>query len=38
MRHFNEYKHVLINENVHKTVDQIKKIIEYNQLIYETNL
>ena len=33
MRHFSEYKYVLINENVQKTVDDIKKIIEYRQLI-----
>ena len=33
MSHYNEYKYVLINEKVHKTVNQIKKIIEYNQLI-----
>ena len=33
MSHYNEYKYVLINENIHKTVNQIKKIIEYNQLI-----
>ena len=29
MKHFNEYKYVLINENVHKTVNDIKKLIEY---------
>ena len=33
MSHYNEYKYVLINEKVHKTVNEIKKIIEYNQLI-----
>ena len=33
MRHYSEYKYVLINENVQKTVDDIKKIIEYRQLI-----
>ena len=33
MKHYNEYKYVLINENVQKTVNEIKKIIEYNQLI-----
>ena len=33
MSHFSEYKYVLINENVQKTVDDIKKIIEYRQLI-----
>jgi len=34
MKHFNEYKYVLINENIKKTVNEIKKIIEYNQLIF----
>ena len=29
MKHYNEYKYVLINENVQKTVNEIKKIIEY---------
>tara|TARA_X000000950_G_scaffold53971_1_gene64394 strand:- start:1064 stop:1696 length:633 start_codon:yes stop_codon:yes gene_type:complete len=33
MRHYNEYKYVLINEKVHKTVNEVKKIIEYHQLI-----
>ena len=33
MKHFNEYKYVLINEKVQKTVNEIKKIIEYHQLI-----
>ena len=33
MKHYNEYKYVLINENVHKTVNELKKIIEYHQLI-----
>ena len=33
MKHYNEYKYVLINDNVQKTVNQIKKIIEYHQLI-----
>ena len=33
MKHFKEYKYVLINENIYRTVDQIKKIIEYNSLI-----
>ena len=34
MKHYNEYKYVLINEKVHKTVNEIKKIIEYHQLIF----
>jgi len=33
MKHYSEYKYVLINEKVHKTVNEIKKIIEYHQLI-----
>ena len=33
MNHFDEYKYVLINKNVQKTVDHIKKIIEYNELL-----
>ncbi len=33
MRHYSEYKYVLINEKVHKTVNEVKKIIEYHQLI-----
>ena len=33
MRHYSEYQYVLINEKVHKTVNEIKKIIEYHQLI-----
>tara|TARA_B100000963_G_C22483418_1_gene605758 strand:+ start:157 stop:789 length:633 start_codon:yes stop_codon:yes gene_type:complete len=37
MKHYNEYKYVLINENVKKTVDDIKKIIDYNKLIENQN-
>ena len=33
MKHYGEYKYVLINEKVHKTVNEVKKIIEYHQLI-----
>ena len=33
MKHYNEYKYVLINDNVQKTVNDIKKIIEYNDLM-----
>ena len=33
MKHYNEYKYVLINENVQKTVNEIKKIIQYNELV-----
>ena len=37
MSHYKEYKYVLINENVHKTVEDIRKIIEYNELIENRN-
>ena len=33
MKHYKEYKYVLINDNVIKTVNSIKKIIEYNDLL-----
>ena len=33
MKHYHEYQYVLINEKIHKTVNEIKKIIEYHQLI-----
>jgi len=33
MKHYDEYKYVLINENVKNTVNEIKKIIEFNELI-----
>ena len=33
MRHYNEYRYVLINEKIQNTVNDIKKIIEYNELI-----
>mgnify|MGYP001185592256 CR=1 FL=1 len=38
MKHYKEYRYVLINENVHNTVNDIKKIIEYNQLIRNQNI
>ena len=37
MKHYNEYKYVLINENVQKTVNDIKKIIKYHELISSQN-
>ncbi|MDC3207092.1 guanylate kinase [Pelagibacteraceae bacterium] len=37
MKHYKEYKYVLINENIQKTVDDIKKIIEYNILMENRN-
>ena len=33
MKHYKEYRYVLINDNVKKTVNDIRKIIEYNYLI-----
>ena len=36
MKHYKEYKYVLINDKVHKTVDEIKNIIE-NNIILEKN-
>ena len=33
MKHYNEYKYVLINENVQSTVSDIIKIIEFNLFI-----
>ena len=38
MKHYREYKYVLINENVHETVNLIKKILEYNYLINYNDL
>ncbi len=38
MKHYNEYKYVLINENVQKTVNDIKKIIKYHELISSQNI
>jgi len=37
MKHYKEYKYVLINDNVKKTVQDIIKIIEYNNLINKNN-
>ena len=34
MKHYKEYKFVLINENVYKTVNEIRNIIQYNELIF----
>ena len=33
MKHYKEYKYVLINDNVKNTVNDIKKIIEYNDIM-----
>ena len=37
MKHYKEYKYVLINEKIQNTVNEIKKIIEYHELIYKKN-
>ena len=37
MKHYNEYKYVLINENVHQTVNDLKKIIEHDSLMTKNN-
>ncbi len=37
MKHYNEYKYVLINENIQNTANDIKKIIEYYELIEKKN-
>ena len=38
MKHFREYKYVLINEKVKKTVQDIKKIIEFNEFVEKNSL
>ena len=38
MKHYKEYTYVLINENIYKTVNEIKNIIEYNDNIDKNNL
>ena len=37
MEHYVEYKYVLINENVKKTVNEIIKIIEFENFIQLNN-
>ena len=37
MKHYKEYKYVLINENIQMTVKNIKKIIEYGELMHLQN-
>jgi len=32
MKHYNEYKYVLINDKIHTTINQIKNILEYENL------
>ena len=38
MKHYKEYKYVLINKSVHNTVNNIKKIIDYSDLISKNKL
>ena len=38
MKHYNEYKYVLINENIKTTVKDIIKIIEFNLFIANNNI
>ena len=38
MKHYKEYKYVLINENVQNTVNEIKKIIQYNENLTKNNI
>ncbi len=38
MKHYKEYKYVLINENVQNTVNEIKKIIQYNENRTKNNI
>ena len=33
IKHYKEYKYILINENIHQTVNNLVKIINYNLLI-----
>ena len=36
MKHFNEYKYVLVNENIQKTIKDIIKIIEFSTFLTQT--
>ena len=38
MIHYHDYKYVLINENINKTVNQLIKIIEFNLYIQSNNI
>ena len=38
MRHYNEYKYVIVNENIIETVNKLITIINYNKLITDNNL
>ncbi len=37
MKHYNEYKYVLINDNVNNTINKITKIIDFNLFIDDNN-
>ena len=38
MKHFKEYKYVIINENVNETIKKIMNIINYNLMIDDNNI
>ena len=38
MKHYNEYKYILVNQNIHKTANEIIKIIEYHLFIENNSL
>ena len=38
MAHYKEYKYVLVNENIYKTVNDLKKIIEYHTFINQNRI
>ncbi len=38
MKHYTEYKHVLINKNIHETVNNIKKYIEFDLMNHKNKI
>ena len=38
MKHYTEYKHVLINKNIHETVNNIKKYIEFDLMDHKNKI
>jgi len=38
IKHFNDYKYVLVNQNIYKTTKDLLTIIEYNSLINENSI
>ena len=38
MKHYTEYKHVLINKNIHDTVNNIKKYIEFDLMNHKNKI